>query len=95
MKRTLVLLIALSLLVAACATTSAPSTNGVITAVNGNQVTVAGPHGDGSTTYTITRSTNIYAPDGVISQRAYLTPGQKVLVWANGTNAVRINISAS
>ena len=94
MKRTLVLLIALSLLVAACATTSAPSANGVITAVDGSTVTVAGPNGDGSTTYTITRSTSIYAPDGVASQRAYLTPGQRVLVWADGTNAIRINIAS-
>lgn len=94
MKRTLVLLVALSLLVAACASTSAPTASGTITAVNGNTVTVAGPLGDGSTTYTITRNTNIYSPDGTLSTRSYLTPGQKVLVWANGTNVVRINISA-
>lgn len=94
MKRSLILLVALALVVTACATTSAPTASGVITAVEGNTVTVAGPLGDGQTTYTITRSTNIYSPDGVLSQRSYLTPGQKVLVWANGTNAVRINISA-
>ena len=94
MKRTLVLLVALTLLVAACATTTAPTANGVITAVNGNTVTVAGPAGDGSTTYTITRSTNVYSPDGTRSTKSYLTPGQRVLVWADGTNAVRINIEA-
>lgn len=94
MKRTLVLLIALSLLVAACATTTAPAATGVITAVDGSTITVAGPNGDGSTTYTLTRSTNVYAPDGVLSQRAYLTPGQRVLVWADGTNAVRINVAS-
>ena len=94
MKRTLVLLVALSLLVAACATTSSPTATGVITSVDGATVTVAGPLGDGSTTYTITRSTNIYSPDGVLSQRSYLTPGQRVLVWADGTKAVRINIAS-
>lgn len=94
MKRTLVLLVALSLLVAACASTSAPTTSGVITAVNGNTVTVAGPAGDGSSTYTLTYRTNVYSPDGVLSTKSYLTPGQKVLVWADGTNAVRINIAS-
>jgi hypothetical protein len=94
MKRTLVLLVALSLFLVACASTSAPTTSGVVTAVNGNTVTVAGPAGDGSSTYTITYRTNIYSPDGVLSTKSYLTPGQKVLVWADGTNAVRINIAS-
>ena len=48
MKRTLVLLVALSLFLVACASTSAPTATGVVTAVNGNTVTVAGPAGDGA-----------------------------------------------
>lgn len=95
MKRSLILLVALALILAACSTTSAPATSGVITAVNGSTVTVANANGDGVSTYTVTRSTTIYAPDGVRSQRSYLTPGQRVLVWADGTNqAVRINIAS-
>ena len=94
MKRSLVLLVALSLLVAACATTSAPTTTGVITSVSNSAITVANANGDGTSTYTLTRSTNIYSPDGILSRRSYLTEGQRVLVWADGTNAVRININS-
>lgn len=90
MKRSLVVLVALSLLLAACAVT-APGTPGVITQVNGTTVTVSG-NGGQTTTYTLNRNTNIYNPNGNITTRSYLTSGQKVLVWANGDSAVRINI---
>lgn len=94
MKRTLVALTMLVLLLgAACASTSAPTATGVITAVDGSTITVAAPAGAAPVTYTMTRSTNVYAADGVLAQRSYLASGQRVQVWANGTSAVRINIA--
>jgi len=91
MKRTLVALATLALLLTvACATTSAPTTTGLVTSVDGSTITVAA---NGTpATYTLTRSTNIYAADGVMTKRSYLTQGQRVQVWANGDKAVRINI---
>ena len=90
MKRSLVLLITLALLLGACATT-APGTTGVVTEVNGNTVSVA-VNGGSPTTYTLTNRTLVYAPDGVETTKSYLTKGQRVMVWANGANAVRVNI---
>ena len=90
MKRSLVLLITLALLLGACAAT-APGTKGVVTEVNGNMVSVA-VNGGAPTTYTLTNRTLVYAPDGVETTKSYLTKGQRVMVWANGTNAVRVNI---
>jgi len=88
MKRSLILLVALSLILAACATT--PGTSGVITAVDATSVTVSAA---GATqTYTLGRNTNIYAPDGVSTQKSYLAAGQRVMVWADNGSAVRINI---
>jgi hypothetical protein len=89
MKRSLVVFVTFALLLAACATV-APGTSGVVTEVNGNSVIVA--TGGTPTTYTLTNRTLIYAPDGVETQRAYLSKGQRVQVWATGGNAVRINI---
>ena len=92
MKRSLVLLVTIALLLGACATgVTAPGTKGVVTEVNGNTVSVA-VAGGSPTTYTLTNRTLIYAPDGVETLRSYLSKGQRVLVWADGTNAVRINI---
>ncbi len=48
--------------------------------------------GGQTTSYTLTNRTLIYAPDGVETMRSYLSKGQRVMVWATGTNAVRINI---
>jgi ABC-type uncharacterized transport system YnjBCD substrate-binding protein len=90
MKRSLVLLVTLALLLGACAAT-APGTTGVVTEVNGNTVSVAVAGGQ-PTTYTLTNRTLIYAPDGVETSHSYLSKGQRVMVWANGTNAVRVNI---
>jgi hypothetical protein len=91
MKRSLIVLITLTLILAACATT-APGTTGVVTDVNGTSVTVA--VAGQPTTYAITNRTLIYSPDGVESVRAYLSKGQRVMVWATGTNATRINIQS-
>lgn len=92
MKRTLVVLATLAvLLTAACATTTPPTTVGLVTAVDGSSITVAA--NGAPVTYNITRSTNIYAADGVMTKRSYLTEGQRVHVWANGNQAVRINIA--
>jgi uncharacterized protein YheU (UPF0270 family) len=89
MKRSLILLVTLALLLGACATV-APGTSGVVTEVNGNTVTVA--VAGSPTTYTLTNRTLVYSPDGVEAVRSYLSKGQRVMVWAEGTNAVRINI---
>jgi ABC-type glycerol-3-phosphate transport system substrate-binding protein len=89
MKRSLILLVTLALLLGACATV-APGTSGVVTEVNGNTVTVA--VAGSPTTYTLTNRTLVYSPDGVEAMRSYLSKGQRVMVWAEGTNAVRINI---
>ena len=89
MKRSLIVLVTLALILGACATT-APGTTGVITEVNGNTVTVA--VAGTPTTYTLTNRTLLYTPDGGEAVRSYLSKGQRVMVWADGTNAVRINI---
>jgi len=89
MKRSLILVVALALVLAACATI-APGTTGVVTEVNGNTVTITS--GGTPTTYTLTNRTMFYAPDGVETMKSYLSKGQRVMVWADGTNAVRINI---
>lgn len=90
MKRSLIVVVTLALLLGACASV-APASKGVVTEVNGNTVSVA-VAGGAPTSYTLTNRTLIYAPDGVETMRAYLSKGQRVMVWANGTNAVRINI---
>jgi hypothetical protein len=91
MKRSIVLLVTLALLLTAACATVAPGTKGVVTEVNGNMVAVS-VAGAAPTTYTISNRTLVYAPDGVETTRSYLTKGQRVMVWANGTDAVRINI---
>lgn len=91
MKRSLILLVTLALLLGACATTT-PGTTGVITDVSGNQISVA-VAGGSPTTYTLTNRTLVYATDGGETTKSYLSKGQSVMVWANGTNATRININ--
>jgi PBP1b-binding outer membrane lipoprotein LpoB len=90
MKRSLIVVVTLALLLGACASV-APASKGVVTEVNGNTVSVA-VAGGAPTSYTLTNRTLIYSPDGVATMRSYLSKGQRVMVWANGTNAVRINI---
>lgn len=89
MKLSVVVLVAFALVLGACAT-MAPGKTGVVTKVEGNSVTVAS--GAETATYTIGNRTLLFAPDGGSAQRSYLTEGQRVMVWADGTNAVRINI---
>jgi hypothetical protein len=89
MKRSLIVLITLTLILAACATT-APGTTGVVTDINGSSVTVA--VAGQPTTYTLTNRTMVYSSDGVEAMRSHLSKGQRVMVWADGTNATRINI---
>lgn len=93
MKRSLVLLLTFALLLGACATTTAPATTGVVTEVNGSTISVA-VNGGQPTTYTLTNRTLVYAPDGVETTRSYLAKGQRVMVWANGSNLVRVNIQS-
>jgi hypothetical protein len=95
MKRSaLVLLVTFALLLTACASATAPGSTGVITAVNGNQITVAAPNGGAATTYTLGNKTLIFSSEGLPAQRSFLSEGQRVMVWANGDVAVRINVSA-
>lgn len=95
MKRSaLVLLVTFALLLAACASTTAPGTTGVITAVNGNTITVAQGNGGATSTYTIAHKTLIFSAEGLPAQRSFLTEGQRVMVWADGNTAVRINVGA-
>lgn len=91
MKRSLILLVAFALLLGACATVT-PGTTGVVSEVNGNSISVA--VSGQPTTYALTNRTSIYGPDGLLTTRSYLAKGQRVMVWAEGTNAVRINIGA-
>ena len=41
----------------------------------------------------LTNRTLVYAPDGVETTKSYLSKGQRVMVWANGSNAIRVNIN--
>jgi hypothetical protein len=88
MKRSLVLLVTLALFLTACGTVSQPTTTGVITAVSADSITV------GTQTFTLDRTTSIYAADGNQLRRSFLTNGQRVMVWANGDKAVRINVES-
>lgn len=90
MKRALVLIAALSLFLAACASVTAPGTTGIVTELTPTSVTVSS-NGQ-ATTYTTTSRTNIYAVDGNLTRRSSLANGQRVTVWADGNSLVRINI---
>ena len=89
MKRSLILVVTLALLLGACAAVT-PGTTGVVTEVNGNTISVA--VAGQPTTYTFTNRSRIYATDGLETKRSSLTKGQRVMVWAEGTNVERINI---
>ena len=95
MKRTaLVLLVLSALVLSACASTTAPGTTGVITAVNGNTITVTPGNGGFPTTYTLVNKTLIYSGEGLPAQRSFLSEGQRVMVWSTGNVATRINVGA-
>lgn len=88
MKRAFVVLIALSLLLTACATTSTtPSIRGTITERQANVITVAAAEGGQTANVQLNRGTLVYWQSGLEAQRADLVAGQRVKVWYNGTEA--------
>lgn len=93
MNRKLVAISMFVLLVAAACSVATPGNTGVVTAVNGNTVTVAAANGQ-SATYTLTNSTSVYNASGVRTPKSFLMSGQRVMVWAKGDNAVRINVES-
>lgn len=98
MKRILLALFVLSsLLVAACASTPAtPDVRGVISAVNGNTITVTPADGGQPSTVNVGWSTRVFLANGLEAEGAgVLSVGNPVHVWlAQGTqNATRINVA--
>lgn len=88
MKRALVVLIALSLFLTACATTSTtPSLRGTITERKGNVITVAAAEGSQTSDVALNRGTLVYWQSGLEANRADLVSGQRVQVWYNGAEA--------
>jgi hypothetical protein len=88
MKRALVALIALTLFLTACATTSTtPSLRGTITERKENVITVAAAEGNQTANVSLTRGTLVYWQSGLEAQRADLVAGQRVKVWYNGAEA--------
>lgn len=87
MKRTLLVVIALSLLLAACASTApTPSVRGTITARNENVLTIADEKAQ-STDVSVTRATQVRWENGLEAKRADLVAGQRVQVWYSGAEA--------
>ena len=98
MKRTLLALFVLSsLLLAACATTPAtPDVRGVISAIEGNTISIIPTDGGQPTTVTAGWGTRVFHPNGLEAQGVgVLAVGNPVHVWlAKGTqNATRINVA--
>jgi ABC-type Fe3+-hydroxamate transport system substrate-binding protein len=96
MKRTLLALFILSaLLLAACATTTAPNVTGTISKIDGALVTVTPANGGAPAEVVLNWGTTVYQPDGVKAPGvSVLTVGQPVQVWyqSGSTTATRINI---
>jgi hypothetical protein len=97
MKRSLIVLIALSLaLASACSTpSSTPSVRGVITQMDRNVLTVTPAEGGQPVTVNVLYGTRVVWQNGLSAQRSALTTGQPVHVWLNtGTqDAARIVIA--
>lgn len=97
MKRFLTLsLIVVTLFAVACATTTATgpaNVSGMVTAVDGNTITIT-PAGGSATTVTLNADSIITWPGGVPAERSDIMKGHTVNVWlVNGTqNASRVNI---
>ena len=99
MKRLLTLaLLTLTFLTVACtATMSAPKgvadLSGMVTAVDGNTITVT-PTGGQPTTVTLVRDTGIFFPGGVHAASSDIQKGHNVNVWltAGSQTATRVNI---
>jgi hypothetical protein len=101
MKRSLTLvLLALTftLLTVSCATTAktmaAADLSGMVTAVEGDSITVTPAGGGQATTVALVRATNISWPGGVPAEHTDIAKGHSVNVWlVPGTqNASRVNI---
>lgn len=97
MKRTLLTLFVLSsLLLAACATTTAPNVTGTISKVDGAIVTVTPANGGEPAEVILNWGTQVYQASGVKADGvSVLTVGQPVQVWyqRGSTTATRINIA--
>ena len=99
MKRTFTIaLLTLTLLTVACATTmSAPKgaadLSGMVTAVDGNTITVTPANGT-ATTVTLGRDTGIFWPGGAHAEAREIVKGHTVNVWlvAGSQTASRVNI---
>ncbi len=99
MKRTFTIaLLTLSILTVACtATMSAPKgaadLSGMVTAVDGNTITVA-PAGGTPTTVTLGRDTGIFWPGGAHADPREIVKGHTVNVWLvdGSQTASRVNI---
>src|SRR5688500_2068463 len=99
MKRLLTFaLLTLTFLTVACtATMSAPKgaadLSGMVTAVDGNTITVT-PTGGQPTTVTLVRDTGVFFPGGVHAAPSDILKGHTVNVWlvAGSQNASRVNI---
>ena len=96
MKRFLSLsLIALALFTVACATTVTGPANvtGMVTAVDGNTITIT-PAGGSATTVTLNGDSVITWPGGVPATSREIVKGHTVNVWLvpGSQNAARVNI---
>ncbi|HYC58924.1 MAG TPA: hypothetical protein VEK79_05090 [Thermoanaerobaculia bacterium] len=97
MKRILSLsLIALALFTVACATTAVTgpaNVSGMVTAVDGNTITIT-PAGGSATTVTLVGDSIITWPGGVPAASADIVKGHTVNVWLvpGSQNAARVNI---
>jgi hypothetical protein len=71
----------------------ASSLSGVVTAVDGNTITIM-PAGGSPTMVTLGRDTNVFFPGGVHAEHRDILKGHTVNVWlAGGTQtATRVNI---
>ena len=95
MKRNLIAVSLLLVLVSLAACSSmgtGAGTSGVITAVEGNTVTISS-NGQ-SMTYNLTSSTYVYNSQGARARQAFLSTGQRVRVVANGQQAVTISVES-
>jgi predicted small secreted protein len=97
MKRVLIFaLLLLTVVAAACATTptKAADVSGVVSAVDGDTITVTPAAGGQPVTVTLVRSTNITWPTGVPAERTAIVKGHTVNVWlaAGSQTASRVNI---
>lgn len=96
MKRILTLsLIAIALFTVACATTASGPANvsGMVTAVDGNTITVT-PAGGTATTVTLVGDSIVTWPGGVPAVGTDIAKGHTVNVWLvpGSQNAARVNI---